>query len=96
MKKNIDCINFDNIDLSEFNSEINRIHQEIEDLKKNKKIMKKLQKIKLDSQKKVYDVTYNDKEESVEKFDKLTKKVVIEKKSYNNSYSSSYSPSLYS
>lgn len=96
MKKDIDCINFDDVDLSEFKSEINKIHQEIESLKKNKKIMKKLQKIKLDSQKNVYNVSYNATDSNIEKFDKLAKKVVIEKKSYNNSYSSNCSPTLYS
>lgn len=101
MKKNIDFVNFDDIDLSEFNSEINKIHQEVDNIKNKKKIMKKLSKIKLDSQKNIYDITYNNndynnKDIDVAKFNKLTKKIIIEKKSHNDSYSSSYNPSLYS
>ncbi len=99
MKKNIDFVNFDDIDLSEFNSEINKIHQEVDNIKNKKKIMKKLSKIKLDSQKKIYDITYNNndynnKNIDIAKFNKLTKKIIIEKKSRNDSYSSSYNPTF--
>ena len=41
---------------------------------------------------KIYD--YNNKNIDIAKFNKLTKKIIIEKKSRNDSYSSSYNPTF--
>ena len=46
MSKNIDDVDFKNIDLSEFRPKIQKNYKKIEKIKKNKKIMKKLKKIK--------------------------------------------------
>lgn len=86
MQKNIDNINFDAIDLSEFAEEINEIREDIEDLKKNKKIMKKLQKIKLNHQINTHNIFYNNTNKSTKNCNILNEKVLIEEKDAKNEY----------
>lgn len=59
MSKNINDVDFENIDLSEFNSQIEIIHQEIEKIKQDKRLMRKLEKIKIEDNKEVYDIVQN-------------------------------------
>lgn len=100
MKNINDDIEFDDIDFSKYKRQIEEIQKDYDILMSNPRFMRKFNKFKKKYEnnkiKNIYDVTYNNTSENIEKFDKLEKKAVIEKKCYNNSYSSKYSPSLFS